>query len=146
MMEGKSVSTLTEGIDMRLIIFASLGLFGISVAASGFSTTASATSEELISGTVSDIYRGGTVAIDGYKSHLRLDNISNGFPSLASERVFRQSLSSLIKGKRISCKRLRIDNYGVVVARCWNNDGREITKGQIHQNVVSVNLVKSRLQ
>ena len=62
---------------MRLIIFASLGLFGMSVAASGLTDSANAISQERIRGSVSEVYNGGTIAIDGYAAHLRLDKIND---------------------------------------------------------------------
>lgn len=123
---------------MRLIIFASLGLFGMSVAASGFSNTANAISKERIRGTVSEVYNGGTIAIDGYGSHLRLVDFSNEFSKAVSERQIRQSLSSLIGGKTISCQRLESDNYGTVVARCWNDVGSEITQSLVRQNITEI--------
>jgi endonuclease YncB( thermonuclease family) len=123
---------------MRLIIFASLGLFGMSVAASGLTDSANAISKERIKGSVTEVYNGGTITIDGYGSHLRLESISGGIPSAISERALRHSLSSLIEGKKISCQRLNTDNYGTVVARCWNGAGQEITNLLIRQNIARI--------
>ncbi|MEP2990779.1 MAG: hypothetical protein ABJN65_07330 [Parasphingorhabdus sp.] len=123
---------------MRLIIFASLGLFGMSVLASGLSNTANAISKEHIRGTVTNVYNGGTIAIDGYGSHLKIEGFSDGFPEAISELRTRQSLSSLIKGSEISCQRHKIDNYGAVVARCWDDLDREITNKLVRQNMAQI--------
>lgn len=120
---------------MRLVIFASLGLFGMSVAASGLTDSANAISKERIRGSVTEVYSGGTIAIDGYESHVRLEAISDGVPNAISERELRQSLSTLIEGTKISCQRLNTDNYGTVVARCWDGTGQEINNLLVRQNI-----------
>ncbi len=122
---------------MRLIIFASLGLCGISVAASGFSTTTNAPSEELFKGTVSTVYSSDTISVDGYGSHFRLAKFSRNFSDRKSELAARQSLASSIEGRPISCKKVDMDNYGAVVVRCWDFEGDEITQALIGQDFVT---------
>lgn len=124
---------------MRTIIFLSLGLLVTTVVVSGVTTTASASSDPLINGTVSNVYNGGMVAIAGYGSHVRLNAVSEDLQSSISESKIRRSLSSLMKGKGITCKKVDIDNYGTVEARCWDGLGNEITRALVQQNIAKSN-------
>lgn len=121
---------------MRSIIFLSLGLLVTAVVVSGASTTVGAKSDEPIRGTVSNIYGGAMIAITGYGSNIRLTAISSEPRLSIPERQVRQSLSALIKGKPVSCKKGDIDNYGTVEARCWTDTGTEITGALVRKAIV----------